>query len=1770
MPITDTAKSYADTIRDAVGALSGFDREVALTTGHLTGLDVKLAAANRELNDLVFTSKRTVFGAMFKGFPESVYASRKAVADFGAEVERAAAVAKVFEVRAALAFKTPLKDFETLGKAAEKLNETLQGKLLAGFNSMKTVLVSGGGSMKHMRDALVEYNRSVYDASRLSEILGRSGVFKPQLWTTITKNTNLSKQSFADLYRELMIVNKGVTMTSTEFANLTQVMTKQFGGGVKQIAEQMQIFRQLQEDIPDLWDVIKRMRSDLAAGVDPKGMREMLLLTNQLKGNRGSDFFALMTTRVGAQNAELTRLESSMAKYQRTLDNLSVNTGQSAEQSLIFIADALSGVTEQVDKLVNAFHAVPNLIAIFTPLASVLSLALAARAGLSGLAKLGLMAGPAMGAGAMGKMRGGGRVGMAALAIGATVYGANKLWQASQKKTKPKGVEGEEDEEDTEEDAAQRRADRKTQRDTQRKMGKAQKAERAIIDAAREKYEIEEKTEGTLAYSLKIYNGIQAQVKTVTTLSNKWAESSSSIAEKLKEIGQIGPSIIDAAKQSAEATKMTYIQQEELYQAAKKNLGVELSGLDPKQKAVRMSEIAVVNAQRLLYLQKSTEASVKSSTIDQEASANLYKRQRDLLSSQADYQEKLALGMAISYNARKQVWETTVAERKELEKAVINTRKNTSEEKVLLQERFKGDAVRYKSLREFGVTQSQIDRMAEGKLSAFLEAKAAIGDKDQDAINAQTILTQRYAMMVDMQKRVVDLKGIELEQTMKIREGYMDVINEMTTGNDLVTKLIPNMTRGAMSILDVRRQMMGADFGGAMRVGFGSKQGFGAAGGAAMAPSYGPSGGLKGSLFNPATMTYRQFLDMYHGNTGAGFLRDKDIGQSAVGMLGIPGGQGPQTRPFNIGLPPQMSGGLLKTYQDGGLAGKSVVDLTATGGKIPGPSGAGRDNTFAKVGSETVMVGGGEYSIPGRSIKGSGDLDLLHKANDMGRGVGEVNQTIYNNSYAAASRNPVGARISGGFIVNQKSTSVPGMSGALSSFVAGDSTKLQDLVMGYRGGMLRSFDKGGPLRMLQGGSTLVEASQTLGTILDAATLGIFEVGWGAIKGAAKSEKETEKQLIEYETKFSKYTGSNRPIQIKAGIDEELAYIKTNFGVSNLPPAIKKQRDEFIWKKEVISDALLSFETEKEIFGKRFEEIDEDKENFGWKIPRKLILLSSLGSDFFRTFTISAMAGATQKYVSGVVKQTLPSMYSAISGRKTAEEVMEEKSRELSENLGVQGTLTDDQKKQLKKRETLDAFEKSQKAKVTEQREFALLDRHFRNTVYAKSNRTTLRLVDKDPEYRKKKTEEYLDQVKKQQPDLRPDLQRLLAESLVMERIRDVANEKTASVREKVALAVSAKSRGAGGVKGGKSTDEIYMDRARKELKQRGLVDKSQQDVILREMRAPVEEAARKNQLDKMYKTFESKGDRIRGAILRGKFTGRPTGVQKLVARSLGVDSLEQNVEVNAARDVYEREVQDKIDKLIENKLLLAAGTKDLPDPTSYISEARDLISRYGSKKYGVTALESTDEANSRLSDVSSILFNQKTRDTVAVGKSGMPELVKPLFSPQGVVDAAFRDSSKIQGEFAQLEKDSTVGPKNRFMITKPILPPPEKFSERDIELQRRRGGHQTALPQDVMAGVAPRFSSRDVELQNRRGRKRMRYDGGEISAYGIGGSVGALSQSMTSGQSSAGSTPSSASLYLTGGINVDRLYLGGNVIGNQLQSDRNSFMKELSLQVTGQ
>ncbi len=427
------------------------------------------------------------------------------------------------------------------------------------------------------------------------------------------------------------------------------------------------------------------------------------------------------------------------------------------------------------------------------------------------------------------------------------------------------------------------------------------------------------------------------------------------------------------------------------------------------------------------------------------------------------------------------------------------------------------------TLKETGLKISKEELMlmaSQGEnASSAIISKAKAAGLDKEAL--QDLEAQVKTLMGQIAPAYRDILGIrnrELEATKKIREGFLDVINEMTTGSDLVSQLIPDMNRGIASTLDLTRMMEGATFDGAMAVGFASDnmlQGANAAGGA---PRFGMQG-LSGENFGQSVV--QQYHQKRHGDFQAESAKqygrmdfhNNPLGATGIHSAGSPAGQtlaldsdahnrfaqamgtaGPQmeqsardiregaadlvkavnemggwpllappgqaTHQMTPAIHANFSGGLAR-FETGGLSSKRKLSVNQ--GIIPGNPNPSGDNRFAKMGNETIGISTGEFIVPQSKINGPQDLAFLEGINSHGsKSQGDSYSSFLKE--ANKSQEYIDLPSNGAFIVNARAVNVPENRKMLQDFVLNGGLRKPKTFFTGGKGKIRNFTDGGDVK----------------------------------------------------------------------------------------------------------------------------------------------------------------------------------------------------------------------------------------------------------------------------------------------------------------------------------------------------------------------------------------------------------------------------------------------------------------------------------------------------------------------------------------------------------------------------------------------------------------------------------------------------------------------------------------------------------------------------------
>jgi hypothetical protein len=221
------------------------------------------------------------------------------------------------------------------------------------------------------------------------------------------------------------------------------------------------------------------------------------------------------------------------------------------------------------------------------------------------------------------------------------------------------------------------------------------------------------------------------------------------------------------------------------------------------------------------------------------------------------------------------------------------------------------------------------------------------------------------------QTKSVELKDKELALTMKMREGYLDVINEMTTANDRVSAMIPDANRGMAALANISRDVGKSTVAGSMKYGITDDNDFGT--GNAGGTGY-HKGGLRGAANATPAFQRMPWIMEQAGTTGVGPGTEAQLrmgegygGENQMGA-GMPTNRGRANMPF-ANQAPNMGGwfnggGIIPAFNTGAMV------PSGTGGRITGQNikpEAGGDNILAKVKSGEVILNSEQQARAGGS-----------------------------------------------------------------------------------------------------------------------------------------------------------------------------------------------------------------------------------------------------------------------------------------------------------------------------------------------------------------------------------------------------------------------------------------------------------------------------------------------------------------------------------------------------------------------------------------------------------------------------------------------------------------------------------------------------------------------------------------------------------------------------------------------------------------------------------
>ena len=331
-----------------------------------------------------------------------------------------------------------------------------------------------------------------------------------------------------------------------------------------------------------------------------------------------------------------------------------------------------------------------------------------------------------------------------------------------------------------------------------------------------------------------------------------------------------------------------------------------------------------------------------------EGAASLMQKQRDLTRARVELEEASAAGFAMSFRGRKQMFDMLVQETK----MQVNAKKALEGKIALEMKSISGNQQIQSVLKNVGISMETVKQAGERNFTALEKVNSKMAEihskgTSQSKLTAEALerINTFASLRIEKEQTILGLQTEQVKMAMSLREGYLDVINEMTTGADLVSKLLPDAQRGIVSLHEMQMIARGEQQGGAMRRGFVSVTPF------------------KESTDVSRAARYTQ-----------GGFQAPEIGGIAKAHINM----------MMKGLSEEIKAGGPKHF--GGQRGPEQSGIFggmfARGGRIPGAP-SDQDNMAAMVNGRTpIRVASGEYIVNARATQRH--LPLLEEINGPG------------------------------------------------------------------------------------------------------------------------------------------------------------------------------------------------------------------------------------------------------------------------------------------------------------------------------------------------------------------------------------------------------------------------------------------------------------------------------------------------------------------------------------------------------------------------------------------------------------------------------------------------------------------------------------------------------------------------------------------------------------------------------------------------------------------
>jgi len=287
-------------------------------------------------------------------------------------------------------------------------------------------------------------------------------------------------------------------------------------------------------------------------------------------------------------------------------------------------------------------------------------------------------------------------------------------------------------------------------------------------------------------------------------------------------------SSLEAAKRTGDRTALDAARKE--YKQVLDTLGIDGKRVKLLGQMAETYGDMAINAEKV-KLEAEAEAAARvraASTLDRataftRSQLDTLTKQRGLMQAQTELVEATAAGYAVSYEWRKKIYDMTVQQ-------IGAAREQLAEQRQATQADLKSAYAKKEeadTLKKYGLSRQLVSRATRGDQAAVTQYNRRMREALDKETQNRAVLLQVNASMTEglereigLRTKITQLQGEQVKQAMALREGYLDVIVEMSTSADLVSKLIPDAQRGLVSLHEMQRVASGGTFGGALRRGF--------------------------------------------------------------------------------------------------------------------------------------------------------------------------------------------------------------------------------------------------------------------------------------------------------------------------------------------------------------------------------------------------------------------------------------------------------------------------------------------------------------------------------------------------------------------------------------------------------------------------------------------------------------------------------------------------------------------------------------------------------------------------------------------------------------------------------------------------------------------------------------------------------------------------------------------------------------------------------------